>query len=199
MVAKREAQPDLSSKTSTVAENTADARDREQSLADQQSAKTKAEALAVSDAERAKALDDEARKNEAASRSDNRSAKPSASASPSASSGVNAGPVPASCSAYTGNKAVGCSLVVKAGLGLDQMACLDKLFTKESGWKTSAKNSSSGAYGIPQALPGSKMAVFGSDWQTNPATQISWGLSYIKSKYSTPCGAWSHSQSTGWY
>ena len=80
-----------------------------------------------------------------------------------------------------------------------QFACLDKLWTRESGWKTTIANSSSGAYGIPQALPGSKMASAGSDWKTNPTTQITWGLSYIKSTYGSPCGAWAHSQATGWY
>jgi len=57
----------------------------------------------------------------------------------------------------------------------------------------------SGAYGIPQALPGSKMASAGADWATNPATQITWGLGYITSRYGTPCGAWGQSQSAGWY
>ena len=80
----------------------------------------------------------------------------------------------------------------------DQFGCLDRLWQKESGWRTTASNPS-GAYGIPQALPGSKMASAGDDWRTNPATQIRWGLGYIKGRYSTPCGAWSHSQSTGWY
>jgi len=60
-------------------------------------------------------------------------------------------------------------------------------------------NTSSGAYGIPQALPGSKMASAGADWATNPATQITWGLGYITGRYGTPCGAWNHSQATGWY
>jgi uncharacterized protein YabE (DUF348 family) len=82
--------------------------------------------------------------------------------------------------------------------GSDQFSCLVSLWSKESGWRVAAANPS-GAYGIPQALPGSKMASFGSDWQTNPATQIAWGLSYIKGIYGTPCGAWSHSQSYNWY
>ncbi len=80
----------------------------------------------------------------------------------------------------------------------DQFGCLDNLWTRESGWRTTAANSS-GAYGIPQALPGSKMASEGSDWRTNPATQIRWGLGYIGSRYGDPCGAWSHFQSKGWY
>ena len=73
-----------------------------------------------------------------------------------------------------------------------------KLWNRESGWRTTAQNSS-GAYGIPQALPGSKMASAGADWRTNAATQIKWGLGYISGRYGTPCGAWGHSQSTGWY
>jgi len=108
------------------------------------------------------------------------------------------GPIPASCQEYSGNRAIGCALMLEAGHGLDQFPCLEKLWTKESGWTTTSSNPN-GAYGIPQALPGSKMATYGSDWQTNPATQIKWGLNYIKSRYSTPCGAWQHFLDTGWY
>ncbi len=79
-----------------------------------------------------------------------------------------------------------------------QFGCLDNIWSRESGWNYLAENAS-GAYGIPQALPGSKMASAGADWQTNPATQIKWGLGYIKSKYGTPCGAWSFWQANGWY
>jgi len=68
----------------------------------------------------------------------------------------------------------------------------------ESGWRVNAANPS-GAYGIPQALPGDKMASYGADWQTNPTTQIKWGLDYIGGRYSTPCGAWSFWQSNGYY
>ncbi|KAF2416880.1 16S rRNA pseudouridylate synthase [Microbacterium sp. B35-30] len=85
------------------------------------------------------------------------------------------------------------------GWGDDQFGCLVSLWNKESGWNYQAYNRSSGAYGIPQALPGSKMGSAGADWQTNPATQIAWGLGYISGRYGTPCGAWGHSQSTGWY
>jgi hypothetical protein len=80
-----------------------------------------------------------------------------------------------------------------------QFSCLDALWTQESGWNVYAQNPGSGAYGIPQALPGSKMASAGPDWQSNAATQIRWGLSYIDSVYGSPCAAWSHEQSTGWY
>jgi Transglycosylase SLT domain len=79
-----------------------------------------------------------------------------------------------------------------------QFGCLDNIWSRESGWNYQAQNAS-GAYGIPQALPGSKMASAGSDWQTNPATQIRWGLGYIKSMYGTPCGAWAFWQNNGWY
>ncbi len=85
------------------------------------------------------------------------------------------------------------------GWGADQFQCLDKLWQKESGWSYTAYNASSGATGIPQSLPGSKMATAGADWETNAATQITWGLGYIKSAYGTPCSAWSHSQSMNWY
>ena len=80
-----------------------------------------------------------------------------------------------------------------------QFGCLDSLWQRESGWNPRAYNPSSGAFGIPQALPGSKMASAGADWRTNPVTQIRWGLSYIASTYGTPCGAWAHSQASGWY
>lgn len=85
------------------------------------------------------------------------------------------------------------------GWGEDQFSCLVKLWQKESGWRVDAYNASSGATGIPQSLPGSKMATHGADWQTNPITQISWGLDYIKRAYGTPCAAWSHSQAVNWY
>jgi hypothetical protein len=85
------------------------------------------------------------------------------------------------------------------GWSASQFSCLQPLWNAESGWNLSASNPSSGAYGIPQALPGSKMASAGPDWQTNAATQIRWGLGYIRSVYGSPCGAWSHEQAYGWY
>ncbi|WP_296664604.1 G5 domain-containing protein [Demequina sp.] len=81
----------------------------------------------------------------------------------------------------------------------DQWSCLSALWQRESGWNPNAHNSSSGAHGIPQALPGSKMATAGADWATNAATQIKWGLGYIKGRYGTPCNAWNHSETKGWY
>lgn len=85
------------------------------------------------------------------------------------------------------------------GWGSGQFSCLVSLWNRESGWDYRAYNASSGATGIPQALPGGKMASAGADWRTNATTQISWGLGYIQGVYGSPCGAWSHSQATGWY
>ena len=91
------------------------------------------------------------------------------------------------------------ALLSEFGFGQDQFDCLDSLYTRESGWRVDADNPTSSAYGIPQALPGSKMASAGADWATNPVTQIRWGLGYIQDRYGSPCGAWAHSESNGWY
>jgi hypothetical protein len=80
-----------------------------------------------------------------------------------------------------------------------QWDCLNNLWQKESGWSTRSSNSSGTAWGIPQALPGSKMKSAGSDWRTNPATQIKWGIGYIDNRYGTACKAWAHWQSHNWY
>ena len=81
----------------------------------------------------------------------------------------------------------------------DDFNCLVALWNRESGWNPSSRNRSSGAYGIPQALPASKMASAGSDYLTNANTQINWGLSYIKGRYGSPSAAYQHQQRTGWY
>ncbi|MFC6343308.1 lytic transglycosylase domain-containing protein, partial [Nocardioides hankookensis] len=91
------------------------------------------------------------------------------------------------------------ALMGQFGFGADQFGCLDSLWTRESNWNVSADNPSSSAYGIPQALPGSKMASAGPDWEHNAATQITWGLGYIQDRYGSPCGAWAHSESHGFY
>ena len=96
-------------------------------------------------------------------------------------------------------QAIGKEMMLAAGFGEDQWGCLYNLWMRESGWRTTAGNVSSGAYGIPQSLPASKMAAFGDDYLTNPRTQIAWGLSYIKGRYGTPCGGWSAFQAKGWY
>jgi hypothetical protein len=102
-------------------------------------------------------------------------------------------------SAKQRNKAIARKMLKKRGMSDRQYRCLAKLWTKESNWNHRAYNSSSGAGGIPQALPASKMSSAGSDWRTNPKTQIKWGLRYIKGRYGTPCGAWAHFLSRNWY
>jgi hypothetical protein len=95
-------------------------------------------------------------------------------------------------------QAIAAGMVADRGWGTEQFDCLVALWNKESGWRVNAYNPS-GAYGIPQALPGSKMASAGADWETNAATQISWGLGYIAGSYGSPCGAWQHSVDNNWY
>lgn len=80
-----------------------------------------------------------------------------------------------------------------------QFQCFSNIVDHESSWKYTAVNASSGAYGLFQALPGSKMSSVGSDWRTNPATQIKWGLNYMDSRYGSPCEAWSFWQANHWY
>ena len=106
--------------------------------------------------------------------------------------------IPSSCGEFSGNRATGCAITLDWGFDLEQFACLERLWTRESGWNEFAANSI-GAYGIPQALPGSKMSSEGDDWETNPVTQIRWGLGYIQGRYSTPCAAWAHSEAEGFY
>ena len=96
-------------------------------------------------------------------------------------------------------KAIASALLGDYGWDGSQFGCLDKLWTRESNWNVHAHNASSGAHGIPQALPGSKMASAGPDWESNPVTQIKWGLGYIQGRYGSPCNAWGHSESHGWY
>ena len=95
-------------------------------------------------------------------------------------------------------QAIAYKMLPTFGFSTSQYGCLNNIWSRESGWRYNAYNAS-GAYGIPQALPGSKMASAGSDWQTNPATQISWGLGYIKSRYGSPCNAWAFWQAHSWY
>jgi len=97
------------------------------------------------------------------------------------------------------NKAIARPMVRARGWSSVQFGCLSRLWTRESNWNHRAVNPSSGAYGIPQALPAGKMASAGKDWRTNPKTQIKWGLGYIKARYGTPCAAWAHARSRGWY
>ncbi|MFI2409803.1 transglycosylase SLT domain-containing protein [Streptomyces sp. NPDC018947] len=107
---------------------------------------------------------------------------------------IAAGPAqaatPASSAQATAQKMIGDSA---------EYQCFSRIVDHESGWNVNATNASSGAYGLVQALPGSKMASAGSDWKTNPATQIKWGLDYMKDRYGSACDAWSFWQSNGWY
>lgn len=97
------------------------------------------------------------------------------------------------------NRELGRKMAAERGWGDDEFKCLNNLWTRESNWDHTAQNPSSSAYGIPQSLPGSKMASVADDWETNPETQITWGLNYIKDRYGTPCGAWAKSETSGWY
>ncbi|KOT97432.1 aggregation-promoting factor C-terminal-like domain-containing protein [Streptomyces ardesiacus] len=107
---------------------------------------------------------------------------------------IAAGPAqaatPASSAQATAKKMIGDSA---------EFQCFSKIVDHESGWNVDATNASSGAYGLVQALPGSKMASAGADWKTNPATQIKWGLDYMKDRYGSACDAWSFWQTNGWY
>jgi len=96
-------------------------------------------------------------------------------------------------------QSIAAALLPSYGFDSSQMSCLVPLWMGESGWRVDAENPTSGAYGIPQSLPGDKMATIASDWRTNPVTQIKWGLEYIRSSYGSPCGAWDFKQGHGWY
>jgi hypothetical protein len=118
-------------------------------------------------------------------------------ASPSQNTGapiVPDGPPPSPATV----QAIAYNLLPSYGFSTDQFGCLNNIWTRESDWDPFAENAS-GAYGIPQALPGDKMASAGPDWQTDPTTQIKWGLGYIQSVYGTPCDAWAFWQAHGWY
>lgn len=97
------------------------------------------------------------------------------------------------------NRGLGYRLMLEFGAPADQWQYLDQLWQRESGWNHLAENPSSGAYGIPQSLPGSKMADVAPDWRTNAETQITWGLAYIAARYGNPQGAWEHTERVGWY
>jgi flagellar biosynthesis GTPase FlhF len=148
--------------------------------------KAAADAQAKADAEKAAQAAEEKRKADeaAANRSKARSAMAAVeTAAPAVK--VAAGSVQEMAQQIIGNDA--------------QFQCFSQIVKRESGWNYTASNASSGAYGLVQALPGSKMASAGADWRTNPATQIKWGLGYMNSRYGSPCGAWTFWQSHHWY
>jgi hypothetical protein len=115
--------------------------------------------------------------------------------------GLSSGPVVSGRENLSGQdpQAIAEALLPTYGFDSSQMSCLVPLWEGESGWRWNAENPSSGAYGIPQSLPGDKMATVAADWRTNPVTQITWGLEYIKASYGSPCGAWGFKQGHGWY
>ncbi len=98
----------------------------------------------------------------------------------------------------TDPRSFGRDMLARRGWSL-QYDCLDALWTRESNWQVTATNPSNGAYGTAQSLPANKMMVAGADWRTSPATQITWGLDYIRQRYGGPCNAWHHEQAYGWY
>ncbi|MFD0276542.1 transglycosylase SLT domain-containing protein [Kitasatospora sp. NPDC127111] len=150
--------------------------------------KAAADAQAKADAEKAAKEAEEKRKADeaAANRSKARSAMAATDSGDSAPAvSVSPGSVQALAQQIIGNDT--------------QFQCFSQIVKRESGWDYTATNKSSGAYGLVQALPGSKMASAGADWRTNPATQIKWGLDYMNSRYGSPCGAWSFWQSHHWY
>ncbi|SDQ41566.1 N-terminal domain of peptidoglycan hydrolase CwlO-containing protein [Curtobacterium sp. UNCCL20] len=148
------------------------------------------------------------RKREAAARAQAAAAAAPATGTSGSSSGATSGGTGTSYPSTggvvvdpAGAQAYARSAIGGYGWGSDQFSCLVSLWTQESGWRANALNASSGAYGIPQSLPADKMSAAGADWRTNAATQINWGLAYIKSAYGSPCGAWDHEMSVNphWY
>lgn len=129
-----------------------------------------------------------------------RAAAAAAAAAANTGSGAGGGaPPPGIVVDPAAAKAYAAGAIARYGWGDGEYRCLVLLWTRESSWRADAYNASSGAYGIPQSLPGSKMAAAGADWRTNAATQIEWGLSYIAARYGAPCGAWAHSEAYNWY
>jgi hypothetical protein len=114
---------------------------------------------------------------------------------------VSAQSGPVTTVSQSSNVALGQRMAAAKGWTGGQWTCLDELWTKESGWRMVWNTAGSGAYGIPQSLPASKMASAGADYMTDPATQINWGLGYIEQTYGTPCAAWQHEEDTSpsWY
>jgi len=176
-------QPQTASSVSTVSEQTAQWR---LTVADQKVAAKNAAAVAAAKhaaaVRLAAAKEAAADKKEAAARKKAQAARKRQAAAPSGTP-----------------QQIAMAMLGQYGWSSSQFSCLNLLWQRESNWEVYADNPSSGAYGIPQALPGYKMASAGSDWQTSAYTQIKWGLGYIRDVYGSPCGAWSHETSYGWY
>ncbi|MFD8318775.1 aggregation-promoting factor C-terminal-like domain-containing protein [Kitasatospora purpeofusca] len=175
--AAAQAQAEADAKAQADAQAAAAQAEADAAAATAAAAQAQADAKAQADAQAAaKAADAKAKSDAAASRSQERSA-------------LNSKP------SYSGSPREIAAQIVPAG----QLQCFSNIVSRESSWNVTATNASSGAYGLVQSLPGSKMASAGSDWRTNPATQIKWGLDYMNSRYGSPCGAWSFWQSHHWY
>jgi hypothetical protein len=160
-------------------------------------AKAAADKAAADKAAADKAAADRAAAAQAANRDQQRQQLPSTTSTPTPAPTHTSTPAPkptAPSGSYGSAYAIAQSIVPSG-----QFACFSNIIERESGWNVHATNPSSGAYGLGQALPGSKMASAGSDWQNNPTTQIKWVLSYMDSRYGSPCGAWSFWQSHNWY
>ncbi len=170
------------------------AKEKKQEAAEKRAAEKRAAEQRAAEQAAAEQRAAEQRAAEEAAAAERRAAEQAASRSSQRQAPVQSAPVSSGDA-----RSIARSMLASFGWGDDQWGCLDSLWMRESGWNHTAMNPSSGAYGIPQSLPGSKMASAGADWQTNPATQIEWGLGYISGRYGSPCGAWAHSQSVGWY
>ena len=139
----------------------------------------------------------EARRRAAARRAAKLAAARQAQQSAAQQSAGNSASAPATPSGSP--QQIAAAMLGSFGWSSSEFGCLQSLWNAESGWNPSASNPISGAYGIPQALPGSKMASAGPNWRSNASTQIRWGLRYIRARYGSPHRAWNHSQATGWY
>ncbi|MFF0393331.1 transglycosylase SLT domain-containing protein [Kitasatospora sp. NPDC004615] len=180
--ARAEAEASASASASASAQAEAEA-EASASASASAEAKTRADAEAASRSQQRQAL---------ASSKPSATPSASASASASASTSVSASAV---AKALSGTPQQIAAQLVPAG----QLQCFNNIVERESGWNVHATNPSSGAYGLMQALPGSKMASAGADWRDNPATQIKWGLQYMNQTYGSPCAAWAFWQAHNWY
>ena len=185
--------------TSFVAERQRALAQQRTARAKQQSELKKQQAAAQKRAEQAKQRAERARQRAAQKRAA-AAAKIKAEAKARAKAKAAAGTKAKGYSSGDSPKTVARKLMQnKYGWGASQFSCYNNIIMRESVWKVHADNPTSSAYGIPQALPGRKMASAGPDWRNNPATQIKWGLGYVKDRYGTPCKAWSFKRSHGWY
>jgi hypothetical protein len=169
----------------------------------EQAAKEAADKVAAENAKAEQAATEKAKQEQAVyyASTQNSSAPVAAAQSLSGSPAASTPDAPAASgdTSVGASKAFAKATLASRGMGDGEFQCLNNLWERESNWNFRASNASSGAYGIPQSLPGSKMGSIAGDWQTNPQTQILWGIGYISERYGSPCNAWGHSQTVGWY